>query len=143
MSKVDKKYKGYDPLNERQIRFLDIYITNRFNASDAYQEVYECKNKKDASVGAWRVLGSPYAQDYIKEERKKFQISMNIDKEWLVQQYIKVMDSCEKNGADGAGTITDRNNWNKALSQLSKLLGLDSPEEIDITIRKYRAKFGD
>lgn len=137
------KYKGYAPLNDKQIRFLDIYITNRFNASEAYQEVYKCKNMKDARVGAWRVLQSPYAQDYIVEERKKFQISMNIDKEWLVQQYIKVMDSCEKNGADGAGTIIDRNNWNKALSQLSKLLGLDSPEEIDINIRKYRAKFGD
>lgn len=142
MSEVDK-YEGYRPLNDKQKQFLDIYISNRFRAYEAYLQVYQNNTQTSARVGAWRILQSPYAQDYIKEERKKFQLTMNIDKEWLVEEYLKIMESCETNGSDGEGTITDRSNWNKALAQLSKLLGLDEPDQIDVNIKKFKAKFGD
>lgn len=140
---TEDKYEGYRPLNDKQKQFLDIYLSNRFRAYEAYLQVYQNKKQSDARYGAWRILQSPYAQDYIKEERKKFQLAMNIDKEWLVEEYLKVMESCKTNGSDGEGTVTDRSNWNKALSQLSKLLGLDEPDQIDLNIKKYRAKFGD
>jgi len=120
--------------NLKHKQFCDQYLANGMNARLAYKSVYKSvKSEAGADASASKLLSNPKLQDYIKTQQEKSAIKLEITREDIVREYLELIESSKKEGIDGKGTIKDRSNWGKALSQMSKLLGLDEPDKQDIT----------
>ena len=126
-------------LKDRHQKFVNEYIANGYNATSAYLSAYSDKETKDANgqivkssvtVNSARVMGSLLLKNAdIQSEitRQKAQLSAKYDikLEYIVNELLELIKSCKENGLDGQGTITDRNNWNKAITQLATLMGFN------------------
>lgn len=128
-------------ISDKHKRFIDEYVINGFDAQAAYEKIYKV-SKSTANSGSARVLSYIEVQEYLNLQKDKMAQAVGIDRKWMIEQYQRIIESCETNGSDGQGTVADRSNWNKALKQLSKLLGLDEPDKVDITMKEFKAKFG-
>ncbi len=121
-------------LTIKQQLFCDEYLINGFNGTKAYLSVYKnVKNENTAAVNASNLLRNPNISRYLEESKMIVAKKFNIDRDFIIKEYLEVLQSCKKEGNDGVGTIKDRANWTKALSGLSKLCGLDAPVKTDIT----------
>ena len=119
-----------DKLSDRHKAFADEYLANGLNGTQAYLSVYKSvKKEKTAEAAASRLLSNVKVKAYIAEKQKENQKKVDINQEWVLREYMELITSAKEEGMDGAGTLKDRTNWAKALAQLSKLLGLDSPEK--------------
>jgi phage terminase small subunit len=120
-------------LNDRHKLFADEYLANGMNGTRAYLAVYKTvKKEKTAEVNASRLLSNAKLKAYIAEKQAELAKSKEIDRDFILNEYIELLDSCKAEGLDGAGTIKDRTNWAKALSQLTKMLGMDAPEKTEV-----------
>lgn len=129
-----------DKLSIRQKKFVMEYMKD-YNASQAAIRAGYSENTA-ASQGS-RLLSKANISRVVKELQVEERDNAGIDREWVVNQYLELLKNCKENGFDGKGTVTDRGNWNKALQQLSKLLGLDEPEQVVLEVRNIVAKFGE
>lgn len=133
-----------DNLNERHKAFCDEYLVNGQNATKAYLAVYKSvKSERTAEAAASRLLSNVKVKDYIATQLQKTAKKYDIDREFILKEYMELLDSCKVEGIDGAGTIKDRTNWAKAIGQLSKFLGLDAPDKQEITHKIEQPLFPD
>jgi hypothetical protein len=58
------------PTRERRLAFIDEYMHNGFNATEAYQKVFKCGHDS-ARKHAGRVLNDPDVQDYLCMRRQE------------------------------------------------------------------------
>jgi phage terminase small subunit len=114
----------------KQKQFCDIYLTNGFNGTDAYLKVYPSANPESARRQASKLLTKIDVKAYLKEKQQELSKKSKIDREYILNEYAQLLESCKAEGLDGAGTIKDRTNWNTALKNIAKLLGLDEPEKL-------------
>jgi phage terminase small subunit len=120
--------------NKRHKQFAEEYLSNGMNATQAYLSVYKSvKNERTAEAAASRLLSNVKVKEYLYEKQKELSKKSEIDREFILEEYKQLLDSCKLEGMDGAGTIKDRTNWAKALAQITKMLGLDAPEKQEIT----------
>lgn len=112
--------------------FCDEYLKNGFNATEAYVTAYQISNRDSAKVAACKLLTNANIKKYIKERQQDLQDQIVIDQQDILRQYLDLIESCRLEG-NGDG-IVDRTNWNKALQNLSKILGFDSPQKIEHSI---------
>jgi hypothetical protein len=120
-------------INPRHKAFADEYLVNGMNATQAYLSVYRSVKKEEtARVNGSKLLTNANIQAYIAERQKENQKKIEIDQEWILREYIELLNSCKVEGLDGYGTIKDRTNWAKSLAQLTKMLGLDAPEKTEV-----------
>lgn len=118
-------------MNLKHKQFCEEYLNNGLNASAAYIKVGYSNNNPDKN--AYKLLQRDDIKSYIENKQKQMATKSNIDREYILNEYKELLESCKQEGLDGAGTIKDRSNWAKALSQLTKFLGLDAPEKVDVT----------
>ena len=123
-------------LNEKHKRFADEYLINGMNARHAYLAVYKSvKSEASADVNASKLLSNTKVKEYITEKQAITSKQFDISRDYIASEYLKLIESAKKEGLDGQGTIKDRTNWAKALGQLSKLLGLDSSDKLEVEHR--------
>lgn len=60
-------------MNDKHKRFCEEYIANGCNKTQAYLQVFNCKNEKVANVCVYRVFNRDDVQAYIKELQDKTQ----------------------------------------------------------------------
>jgi len=120
--------------NKKHKAFADEYLANGMNGTQAYLSIYKSVKKEDtAAVNASKLLRNTKVKAYIKAEQDKTSAKLNIDKEYILREYMALISSCKEEGIDGEGTLKDRTNWAKGLAQLTKMLGLDEPDKTEIT----------
>lgn len=119
-------------INDKEKALVDEYMVNGYNGQMAHQKVYPGTTMESSKAGASRMLARPYVKKYLELSREKLANKVEINREWLVKEYLELIKSCKMNGTDGTGYIKDKANWNKSLKQLAKLLGLDEPDQIDV-----------
>ena len=118
-------------LTKKQLAFVDEYFVNGFNAKASYLKNYPNVTEGTAEVQGSRLLNNPKIKAEIEARQRDLRAKNNIDREFLLNEYLQLLESCKKEGLDGVGTIKDRTNWARALAQVSKLLGLDAPEKVE------------
>jgi phage terminase small subunit len=128
-------------LTIKQEKFAQEYI-NTGNASEAYRRAYNASNMKDTTITekASRLLSQDNISARVTQLKQELQKTKEIDREYILDEYLQLLNSCKVEGLDGVGTIKDRTNWAKALAQLTKMLGLDAP--ITINHNVFNAEFG-
>lgn len=57
-------------LTDKEIGFVEEYITNGYNGSRAYQVAYSTDNKNLAKAEAWAMLRKPHIQEAIEASEK-------------------------------------------------------------------------
>ena len=112
-------------MTDKQHRFALEYLIDG-NATRAYIAAGFSANK--ANTNAFKLLQNTAIAEFIKSEQEKTANRLEITREFIINEYLELINSAK---TDEVGP--DRTNWNKSLSQLAKLLGLDEPEKQDIT----------
>jgi phage terminase small subunit len=115
-------------LSAKHKAFCDQYLSNGFNALQAYKSVYKT-NDKVSEASASRLLLNVKVKEYIQQEQNKTSEKLEITREFLIKEYLELINSAKTDE-----NFIDRGNWNKSLAQLAKLLGLDAAIKQDITI---------
>lgn len=115
-------------LSPKHKLFCDQYIRNGFNATKAYKFVYGVSDKV-AGSSAPRLLENARVKEHLEKEGQKASVKLEITREFLIKEYLELIESAKTDE-----NFIDRGNWNKSLSQLAKLLGLDAAIKQEITI---------
>ena len=124
-------------LNIKQKLFVNEYLTNGKNASQAYFSVYKCK-LSTARANGHKLLENTDIQALIKAEEERLREKYDLTKEKLLDELFYVIDT-SKNEIEG---VTDRNAIIKATDLMAKLTGLYAPEKIEVTNKDIQFKFG-
>lgn len=115
-------------LSVKHKAFCDEYLSNGLNATQAYKSVYKT-NDKVSEASSSRLLSNVKLKEYIQQEMDKTSEKLEITREFLIKEYLELIESAKTDE-----NFIDRGNWNKSLSQLAKLLGLDAAIKQEITI---------
>jgi phage terminase small subunit len=120
-------------LIDRHKNVIDNYLSNGLNKTQAVIDAGY--SKKYANTNVKQIFDRPEVKAYIALKQDELAAEKRIDREFILNEYLQLLDSCKKEGLDGAGNIKDRSNWAKSLSQLTKMLGMDAPEKTEIDIK--------
>lgn len=128
MTKAELEQK----LNDNQLAFIQEYLVNGKNATEAYLNVYDNVTYDSARVLASNFLKQEHVQNYIRFIRDETIENYKIDRNFIIDEYIELIESAKRDER------IDRANWNKALVNLTELLGLKEQEVINLkhTIEK-------
>lgn len=128
------------PLTEQQEIFIQEYLfgARPYVQVEAYMKAYPNCTRSSAKAQASRLMARANIRAEIRRQRDNIMFDYDINRQWVIDQYMDMMESC----LDNDENIVDRTNWNKALAQLTKLLGLDEPDRMNINIKEFKAKFG-
>lgn len=124
-------------ITKKQELFIKAYLSNGFNGSKAYQDVYKCKSSV-ARQNASELLAKPFIKAMVEEEQAKVAETYDIKKEDIIKELNWVIDNA-KTELPGA---TDRANILKALDMKNRLAGLYAPEKTETKI-KFNIDLGD
>lgn len=102
-------------MTEKQKLFAETYLSNGFNAKDAYAVAFGAVNNKKPSY-PYRLLKHPEIVEYIETRRNEIYNSLNIDAIRVMSEIADIAFE-EKDGYNTSTKI-------KALELLSKNLGL-------------------
>lgn len=121
-------------LNKRQEEFINQYLANGYNATQAYLAAYEC-SYETAQSSAYRVFNHPEVNAEIKRRQQEHYAMLNISAERIAEE-LAAMAFAAKGDKDYSGSVKL-----KALDLLQKQLGLqtqrveaDINTDINITI---------
>lgn len=117
-------------ISERHKRVVDCYLSNGLNKTQALIDAGY--SEKYANNNIHSVFGRPEVKAHIDKLKAKQAKKHSIDRDWIVNEYMQIIESSKTEGHDGAGNLKDRTSWNKSLAQLAKLLGLDAPEKTEV-----------
>lgn len=131
--------KDKNSITQKQKKFVELYMISG-KAVDAY--VQAGYKESSAQKNAYACLQRKAVKEYLEKLQKKESDKFEIDRDWMVKEYLELINSCKKEGHDGTGIIKDRASWNKALAQLAKLLGLDSVQELNVNLKVEQPLFG-
>lgn len=113
-------------LNHRQLEFINQYLSNGFNSTQAYMIAYET-SYETANRSAYRVFNHPEVNAEIKRRQAEHYAMLNISAERIAEE-LATMAFAEKGDKDYSGTVKL-----KALDLLQKQLGLQTQKvEADI-----------
>lgn len=133
-------------LTPKQEKFCQEYIKLGCK-SEAYKASYSTSNMKKSTINrrAVTVADLPHVRARIEQLQSELREESDIDRDYILKEYKDLLESCKEEGLDGKGTIKDRTNWAKALSQLTKMLGLDEPDrvvhdvtQVNVNVRRNR-----
>lgn len=126
-----KTQNKLETLNDKHFIFIEAYMSNGCVGLDA--AITAGYSVKSAKVTASHLLADPLIQVEIQKRKTQIAKDFNIDREYIMNQYISIIQSSVVEGNDGVGFIKDRNSWLKAVNALAKMIGEDGTAKIDIT----------
>jgi phage terminase small subunit len=113
-------------LSDKHKRFCDEYLSNGFNATQAYKSVYKVSDKVAGSSGP-RLMENDRIKEYIQKQQDKTAKRLEITKEDLIKDLIKIKDD----NIEDAPPFTI-----KAIEVINKMLGYNATEKSELTIRE-------
>ena len=123
---IQKRFISNDfGLNQRQVTFCDTYLSNGELLERAYISAYPEINQDYAGTSASKLLKRPGIKEYILHKKEKLAKKMEITKESLVNDLVKIKDAA----------IAEKSfsNATKAIEVLAKMLGHNEPDKVDVT----------
>lgn len=105
-------------LTQKQSMFVEEYLINNFNASQAYLKIYGGK-ETTANAAATRLLYVQKVQNYLNKRKADLAFEVNIKKADLLASLLKIHEKCMEN--------EDHRTAIQAIAQISKMLGYDAP----------------
>lgn len=107
-------------LTAKQEAFIEAFLTNGENATEAYRQAYECKGTmadKTIREAASRLVKNSNVAARIQQHRSNLTARFNVTIDNLVDEYMKNLAQARKLGMPAAA--------NSALSGMAKLFGLE------------------
>ena len=117
-------------LNDQHLLFIQEYLLCNNQEQAAIKAGYA---QKSAKSKASQLMADPLIQKEIEKQRNKIQQKWEIDRDFIINEYMNQIIYSKDIKLDGTDTVKDSNLWLKATQALSKTLGLDMPAKIDIT----------
>ena len=111
---------NYRNLNEKQRRFCELYVSNGYKQTEAYQEAYGLDSKDSAKVNASRILKNEKVREYITQLQKEAFEAQCINAERVATKLAEIAF------ADKSDQYYTAPNQLKALDLLQKQLGLQN-----------------
>ena len=142
-------------MKPRHKLFADEWLRNGNNSTQAYLYISPNVTQRTARVEGTRYLAKPNIKQYIAEKQANTAKKLQIDFEWILeqQQFILNLAYIRQKINESTGEVYDApdlTNANKALDQLSKLIGAYAPVKQenknlnqDVTIQVQVNKYND
>ena len=106
-------------LSIKHMSFVDEYLSNGMNATQAYLSIYKnVKNELTAKTNASRLLSKANIQEAIRAERDKTSTKLEITRESLLEDLKRIQANTES---------TNPNAALKAVDLIIKMLGFNAP----------------
>lgn len=107
--------------------FIEEYVANHYNATQAYMKVYGCEYDTANAKGC-KVLDKPEAKEYMKEIQKERTERLNITADRVLEELASIAFAAadDKNVPAAAK--------NKALELIQKQIGAQAPTKVEADI---------
>lgn len=117
-------------LSERQKLFVEYYLANGFNATQAAISAgYSAKTAREQSS---KLLTKLNIQKAVGKEQEKTSKKLEITRESLIEELLEIKSRC-LDEEPSAGKFAQYNPALKAIEQIAKMLGLNEPQKIEIS----------
>lgn len=80
-------------LNKKQSQFIDEYFNCKFNATQAYMNVYANKSRDAARTLASQLLTNPNVKEEINKRQEELQDKSNVKKEEIIRELIDIVNA--------------------------------------------------
>lgn len=115
------------PSAKRHSAFIDEYLSNGFNGTNAYKAVYQGIGDRSANVNASKLLSKPEILAEIDARLMATAKKSGITRQDLVDDLIRIKD---------ANIKTSPSFSLKAIELIAKILGYNEPDKLDITSKQ-------
>lgn len=145
-------------ISERHRLFVEEYLNNGLNGTQAYLAVYKSvKNKKTAEVNASKLLSNTKVKALLEELQNKTIKKLEITREDILKRLdersklmkeLQILASKDTLTEDESAKylrlkeIIKMSDANKSDEMISRMLGFNEPDKIDVSIREFKADFG-
>jgi phage terminase small subunit len=119
--------------NKRHKQFVEEYMSNGMNATQAYLSTYPKVTEKTASANGSRLLVNAKIKAEIERLQAKTSKSLNITKESLIKDLIEIKELCKTNPRAIHNSI-------KAVEVINKMLGFNEPDKVENKITGINIK---
>jgi len=113
--------------NKRHIQFIEHYMSNGMNGTQAYLSTYKTASDDTARANATKLLANAHIKARIEELQGETSKSLQITKESLINDLIRIKELC----------MTDPravHNSTKAIEVINKMLGFNEPDKVESKI---------
>ena len=119
--------------NKRHIQFIEHYMSNGMNATQAYLSTYPNVTEETANVNGCRLLSNANIKARIEELQAETSKSLQITKESLINDLITIKQLCLDNPRGVHNSI-------KAIEVIKKMLGFNEPDKVENKITNINLK---
>jgi len=113
-------------LTFKQKLFVKHYMTNGYNATQAYMSVYPDSSYHAAQTSSSDLLLNPVIKQYLEQEEKIIHDALLITKEKVILDLMDIIKSSKDDPKQ-------KHNANKAIDTLNKMLGFNESKGINVT----------
>ena len=147
-------------LTDKQERFSQL-VVKYGNQSKAYREAYDVKEgTKDKSVteNASRLMLDVNVISRVEELREEEKQTHGVDRDFIIKGYLEIINDtnhvfklADLKDADTDTAkrfyrlkeLTSNTDKIRAMESLSKMLGLNAPEKIDVNVTSFKTNWGE
>jgi phage terminase small subunit len=115
-------------LTPKQELFIENYLANGYNGTQAYLQAYPDSSYDAARSSAPDLLAKPNIKSLIEKGKEATIKRVQITKEELVQDLIDIKNSSKNDPKQKHNAI-------KSVEVISKMLGLNEPDRVEATIK--------
>ena len=119
-------YSNKTGMNENQKRFADTYLSNGYNATQAYSSVFPNASYNTCKNNAYALLRKPAVAEYVAARRKEIYDSLAIDAEHVAQKLAEIAFAAK----DDKDYVVHRGD-KICQAVFTKYLTVDDEEEIE------------
>ena len=112
-------------INDRHKAFIDEYVKNGFNGTQAYLSVYPNSSEEAAAVSASELLRNPKVKEYLKKVQQTIREKDLISKGEILEKLIHILN-------DSSANPKLYNHAIKSSEVLSKMLGFNEPDQLNV-----------
>lgn len=120
-------------LTPKQKLFVEAYLSNGMNATEACRQAGYKGNTKTLTVVGCDNLAKPSIKEYIDKEKAKTSKKLNITREDLLKRHLKVLNYVDDIIARNEADAPFLNAYNKTMDSVSKMLGLNEPDKLELS----------
>ena len=128
--KEKKEPQRLDKLNDQHLTFIQEYLITKDQTQAAINAGYSAKTAKTKGS---TLMADPLIQEELKRQQEIRREIWQIDQDFIINEYMQQILYAKELANDGFDKVKDSNLWLKATQSLSKTLGLDAPNKLDIT----------
>jgi len=147
-------------LTSKQEKFSQL-VVKYGNQSKAYREAYDVKEstkQTTCDVNASKMMTDTNIIQRVEELRKEEKQAHSIDRDFIIKGYLEIINDtnhvfslADLKGADSdtkqrfyrLKELTSNADKIRAMESLSKMLGLNAPEKIDVNITSFKTNWGE